>query len=60
MNDYSIGALEALSWARAVLSKCKTLEEFEATRKEIEEMIMRLSSGAAVSFKKRTEFIEIL
>lgn len=60
MNDYSIGALESLSWARAVLSKCKTLEEFKATRKEIEEMIMRLTSGAAVDFKRRAEFIEVL
>jgi len=40
-----MGAMEALSWIRTVLRKCKTLEQFESARKEIEEMTMTLSSG---------------
>lgn len=60
MNDYSIGALEALSWAKSVLRKCRTLDEFEAARKEMEEMFMRLASGVAVDFKRRSELIEVL
>lgn len=57
MNDYSIGAVEALSWAYAVLQGCEGLESFRAARREIEGMIMRLASGAAVSFKRKTDFI---
>jgi len=53
-----MGAMEALSWARAVLKKCRTLEQFEDARKEVEEMIMRLMSGAAVDFKRKTELFE--
>ena len=44
MNEYSVGAMEALSWIRSVLRKCKTLEQFESARKEIEKMTMTLSS----------------
>lgn len=58
MNDYGIGAMEALSWARAVLRKCRTLEQFEEARREVEEMIMRLSSGAAVDFRRKAELFE--
>ena len=58
MNDYSIGALEALSWARAVLQKCKTLDQYTDASKQIQDMIMQLSSGAAVSFKRKTMTIE--
>lgn len=57
MNDYSIGAMEALSWVRATLKKCEDLEAFCEARKEIDEMIMKLASGAAVSFKQKTKFI---
>jgi len=57
MNDYSIGAMEALSWVRAILKKCESTESFCKARKEINEMIMRLASGAAFSFKTKTRFI---
>ena len=55
MNDYSAGALEALAWCRARLMRCQKLREFKEARKEIEEMILTLASGAAVSFKEKTE-----
>ena len=60
MNDYSIGAMEALSWTRAVMAKCKDLGFFLKARHEVEEMILRLASGAAVSFKKKTDLIDEL
>jgi hypothetical protein len=60
MNDYSIGAIEALSWARAILRKCCTLEEIRAVRAQVEEMIMRLASGSAVSFRDKAELIKEL
>lgn len=60
MNDYSIGAMEALSWVRAILKKCEDLEAFYTARKEIDEMIMKLASGAAVSFKQKARFINEL
>jgi len=50
--------METLSWARAILKRCRTQAEFETARKEVEDMIMQLSTGAAVSFKKRIQFIE--
>lgn len=57
MNDYSMGAMEALSWSYAILRKCRTVEDFQAAQREMGEMLMRLSTGAAVSFKTRVEFI---
>jgi len=60
MNDYSIGAMEALSWAYAVLQKCDSLNSFRTGRNEIGDMIMSLASGAAVSFKRKTVFMERL
>jgi len=57
MNDYTIGAMEALSWVRAILKKCGDLESFCMARKEIDEMIMKLASGAAVSFHTKARFI---
>ena len=60
MNDYGIGAMEALSWAYAVLRKCENIITFQDARKEIEAMIMHLASGAAVSFKRKTVFMERL
>jgi hypothetical protein len=58
MNDYTIGAMEALSWAYAILERCKELKDFIEARNEVRDMIMRLSTGAAVSFKRKTEFIK--
>jgi hypothetical protein len=55
MNDYSIGAIEALSWARAIVKK-----RGPGATTEIEEMIMRLASGSAVSFRDRAELIKEL
>ena len=60
MNDYSIGAMEALSWTYAILQKCENLESFQFAKTEIGDMIMRLASGAAVSFKRKTDFIDHL
>jgi len=60
MNDYSIGAIEALSWVRAILKKCNEIEMFIKARKEIEDMLLRLASGAAVDFKRKTDYIEVL
>lgn len=42
MNDYSIGAMEALSWVMAILKKSESPESFRKARKRINEMIMRL------------------
>ena len=55
MNDYSMGALEALSWARIQLRKCDTQKDYEKTREEIGEMMIKLVSGAAVSFRDKVE-----
>jgi len=59
MNDYSVGALEALSWARAVLRRCRTMRDFEEARREIEEMMIRLAAGAAVNFRRKAELIDL-
>ena len=60
MNDYSIGAIEALSWARAVMRKSNTQEEIRVVRQQVDEMIMRLVNGSAVSFRDRAELIKEL
>ena len=57
MRDYEMGAMEALSWAFAKLRKCGNLEEFRAAKEEVEEMVLRLTSGAAVNFRDKSEFI---
>lgn len=59
MNDYSMGALEALSWARAVLVRCDSREDFEGARVEIEGMMIKLASGAYVNFRMKAELIEL-
>jgi hypothetical protein len=58
VNDYSMGALEALSWVRAVLRKCRKLEEFQVAEEEVNGMVLRLASGAAVSFRDKAALIE--
>jgi hypothetical protein len=58
VNDYSMGALEALSWVRAVLRKCQTLEEFQVAVQEVNGMVLRLASGAAISFRDKAALIE--
>jgi len=60
MNDYSIGAIEALSWARAIMKKCKCHEEYQKASIQVDEMIMRLASGSAVSFRDKADLIKEL
>lgn len=60
MNDYSIGAIEALSWARAIMKKCSSEADYARIREDVEEMIMRLASGTAVSFRDKAELIKEL
>lgn len=60
MDDDSIRAREAHSWAYAVLKSGDGFEAFQSARKEMGDMIMHLASGAAVSFRKRSDFIEQL
>ena len=57
MRDYEIGAMEALLWAFAKLRKCGNLEKFRAAKEEVEEMVIRLTSGVAVNFRDKSEFI---
>ncbi len=57
MNDYSIGSIEALSWANAILRKCKTAEEFATAQAKVQEMILKLASGTAVTFRDRADLI---
>ena len=57
MNDYSMGAMEALSWARARLKQCISLGEFKVARDEVNETLLRLTSGVAVNFGDRLELL---
>ena len=57
MNDYSIGAMEALSWARGSLKHCKTVKEFKEARDEINRTLLKLAAGAAVNFKEKAELL---
>lgn len=50
MNDYSIGAMEALSYAKAVLDKYGARKG----RKMIDETLSKIVSGTAVNFKEKT------
>lgn len=58
MNDYSMGALETLSWVMAVLRKCRSLEDFQGAEDEVNGMVLKLASGAAVSFRDKAALIE--
>ena len=49
--------MEALSWAYAKLRRCRSLEEFQAAKEDVEGMVIRLTAGAAVNFKNKSEFI---
>jgi len=60
LDDDRIRAREAHSWAYAVLKSGDGFEAFQSARKEMGDMIMHLASGAAVSFRKRSDFIEQL
>jgi len=50
LNDYSRGAFEALSWARKLTRKCKSLEEVE---KRLDEALNRMKAGSALEFSER-------
>jgi len=53
MNDYSIGALEALGYVR------KLLEQYprRSVEKEIRETIQEIVNGASIDFKQRAKAI---
>lgn len=57
MNDYSIGSIEALSWANAILRKCRTAEDYAKAQEKVQDMVLKLASGTAVSFRDRAELI---
>ena len=57
MNDYGMGAMEALSWAQGILETCKSIEDFEKARREINHTVKRLMEGAAINFRKKIELI---
>ena len=53
MNDYSIGALEALSWVLALLTK----ENPITVREEVQEAVDRVTGGVAINFKRKLELL---
>ena len=53
MNDYSIGALEALSWVLALLTR----EDPIIARQEIQEAVDRITGGTAINFKRKLELL---
>jgi len=53
MNDYSIGALEALSWVLALLAR----EDPIIARQEIQEAVDRITGGIAINFKRKLELL---
>lgn len=57
MNDYSIGALEALSWAKQLLENCESEAQYERAKVEIAEALLDVVSGGAVSFRDRLTMI---
>lgn len=59
MNDYSIGAIEALSWARLIVKKSGEKAGEDAAQ-QIELMIMKLTVGAAISFRDKVDMIKEL
>jgi len=60
LNDYSIGAMEALSWARSILHQCRCEADYKKAKVEVDNMMMRLMLGAAVSFQEKTQMIKEL
>lgn len=54
LNDYSLGALQALSWAKQTLKK----HGYKQGLTMIEETIQKIVSGVAVDFSKKIEKIE--
>jgi len=54
MNEYSRGALEALSWAHKVLKRSRSLREAEA---EIGEALGRMRAGCAIEFGERLRLL---
>ncbi len=59
MKDYNVGAMEALSWAYALLERCNEAEDFAKARERIKDMILRLAMGAAESFRRKMEFLDL-
>jgi len=53
MNDYSIGALEALSWVLALLTR----EDPTIARQEIQEAVDRVTGGIAINFRRKLELL---
>ena len=57
MNDYSIGALEALSWAKQLLENCEEMGQYERAKTEVNEAMLDIVGGGAVSFRDRLTMI---
>jgi len=53
MNDYSIGALEALSWVLALLTR----EDPAIAREEIQQAVDRITGGIAINFRRKLELL---
>lgn len=49
MNDYAMGALEALIWARKMIERLKKKEALNQIRKAIED----LEEGIHIDFRQR-------
>lgn len=52
MNEYSMGALEALSWVVLVLQEAKGLEEAVS---KVEDVANKVRGGVAVNFRDRVD-----
>jgi len=57
MNDYSIGAMEALSWAKQLLENCEEMSQYERAKREVDEALLDLVGGGAVHFRDRLTMI---
>jgi hypothetical protein len=57
MNDYSIGALEALSWAKQLLENCENEAQYRRAKVEVDRALLDLVTGGAVHFRDRLTMI---
>ena len=53
MNDYSMGALEALTWVRSLLDQ----HDKRRIKREILDALDKLHSGVALNFRQKIELM---
>ena len=59
MNDYALGALEALTWAWKMMADASKPDEYYRNAIRIHDAMMKICLGGSVAFRDRIDQIKV-